>query len=259
LAERPLGDGGGVQSIGGSQGVVAASAQVGGLIAGIAGGFESAERGGEQGVAPHASRADRRRHVVDVDQPFEVVDGFGEHAVERPEPRQRAGLTGGVVDVAGRQRPLQRGAEVVDVGAELVEPLELLRAANGDLALLGDLGEVAHVACSALVSVELGEHVQRVGAKRVEQAVAIGAPSGDHGLLHKGRQQFERLRESRAGDLECAVEVKAAGEHAEPSEERALVVGQQLEAPVDGGAQGLLSLGGVDATFHEEFEAVGKP
>ena len=61
-----------------------------------------------------------------------------------------------------------------------------------------------------------------------------------------------------AGCAECGIEVEGAGEHAETGEERALVVRQQFEAPVDGGAQRLLSLRGVDAAFHEELEPVGQ-
>ena len=37
------------------------------------------------------------------------------------------------------------------------------------------------------------------------------------------------------------------------------VIRQQLEAPVDGGAERLLPLGGVDAAFHEELESVRQP
>ena len=165
-----------------------------------------------------------------------MVDGFGEHAVERPEPRQRTGFTGGAVDVAGEQRPFEGGPEVVDVAAEPFEPLQLLRATDGDLAALGQVGEVVRVAFPGVVGVEFGEHVERVGAERVEQAVAVRTGLRSPWTASRARPTAPAVRRARSpATARAASRSKVPANTPSAGEERALLVGEQLEAPVDRG------------------------
>ena len=92
-----------------------------------------------------------------------MLDRFGEHAVECPEPRQCSGQAGGAGRVPGGQAPVERGPEVVEIVAEPVEVVQLIGAADPELALLGVLHVVAGVAVAGLVGVEVGEDVEGVG------------------------------------------------------------------------------------------------
>ena len=68
---------------------------------------------------------------------------------------------------------------------KLVEPGELVGAADLHLALLGQLHVDVGVAVAGLVGVELGEDLEGVGAQGVEQPVAIVTGPGHHRLLHQ--------------------------------------------------------------------------
>ena len=185
-----------------------------------------------------------------------MLDGLGEHAVERPEPRQCAGQAGGAGRVAGGQAPFERGPEVVEVAAEAVKPCQLVGATDLELALLGPLDVEVDVAVAGLVGVEVGEDVECVGPQRVEQPVSVVAAAGDHRLLDERRQQLERRVRAFTGDVQRGVEVERAGEDAEPCEELSLVGCQELEAPVDRGAQCLLPLGDRGTAVDQQPEAV---
>ena len=188
-----------------------------------------------------------------------MFDRLGEHPVERPEPGERTRFPGGPVDVPGEQGPFEGGSEVVDVAAEAVEPPELLGAADGDLATFGQVGVVVRVTVPRVIGVEFREDLERVGAERVEEAVAVRTGPGDHRLLHQRGQQLERFREPVTGDCEGGVEVEGAGEHAGSGEEPALLLGEQLEAPVDRRPERLLPFGGVDTAADEQVEAIRQP
>ena len=75
--------------------------------------------------------------------------------------------------------------EVVDLAAELVEPGELVGAADLHLSVLGQLHVDVGVAVAGLVGVEFGEGLQGVGAQGVEQPVAVVTGPGHHRLLHQ--------------------------------------------------------------------------
>ena len=119
----------------------------------------------------------------------------------------------------------RRASGLVDRGLELLGQPQVVRA-------------VARLERSALAG--LGRALARVMADGVEQAVARDAVV----LL----DDDERLVDEPAEHVEIAlahglhgVEVEAAGERAEPAEQRALVVVEQLVAPVERGGERLLA------------------
>ena len=112
--------------------------------------------------------------------------------------------------------------------------------------LLGEGEEVIAVAgAHRLRLAGLGEALEPVLAHGLEQAVAdLRVPVlGDHQrLVDQRAEQVEHvlaLDPLAGADLLGRLEGKAAGEHGEAAKQRPLVVGEQLMAPVDRGAQGL--------------------
>ena len=71
--------------------------------------------------------------------------GLGVAALQRPVPAQRGGEPQGGVRVADVGREAQRGEQVVALGTEPVDPLDLLRAAQVGLGGLGESEEVCGV------------------------------------------------------------------------------------------------------------------
>src|SRR3954451_10738144 len=109
---------------------------------------------------------------------------------------------------------------------------------------------------AGLVSIELREQILRVCLERVEEPEARGFIAHDHRVPNQRGQQGKRVTEIVTGDRFGGAQVKPAREGAESREELLLLIGQQVDAPVDRPAQGLLARGGVSRTFDEEVESV---
>ena len=108
---------------------------------------------------------------------------------------------------------------VGEVGPQSFEPLPLIRTADAELRVLGELDVVLGVSVSGRVGVEGVEHVEGIGAKCVEQSESFTFRAGDHGVADEGGHDLEELvRVVVVGDECGGGEVEAAAEGAESSE-----------------------------------------
>ena len=161
-----------------------------------------------------------------------------------PEADERAGELQPELDLGGRDRPRERGPDVVVLLVEANEPERLVRA--GELGLGGDheLQVALGVPPAQLVELAFGlEPLERVLPDRLEQAearLAVGAVRlADEALVDERGETLEDLPEVHlvaadgVGDLQRA----AAREDAEPRQQRLLGRLEQVVAPVDRVAQ----------------------
>ena len=79
-------------------------------------GYEVAEAGDQQGVAPQHLGAGLGGDAVDGDGAPQVAVGVVEPSVEHPEPGEGSGHACRDVEVADTERPLEGGSEVWDLG-----------------------------------------------------------------------------------------------------------------------------------------------
>ena len=158
--------------------------------------------------------------------------------------------------VPGLVGPRERGAKVVVLGLDTLDPVRLLGAAqHAHLGVLGELREVLGVATPQLIGfAALVQALERVGADRLEhpEAIAVGT---DEAVLRKRleREDVDMADRVRGGERE------ATREDAQASE--GLLSGriEQLVAPVDRGAKRAMALGEVARAAREQGEAVGEP
>ena len=110
-----------------------------------------------------------------------------------PEADERAGQPQGQLDLAGADRPGERGADVVVLLVEPVEPEGLVRARQLRLRGLDQLEEALGMAAAELVELTaLLEPLERVLANRLQQTeagLALGAvPLPDEALVDERRE-----------------------------------------------------------------------
>jgi hypothetical protein len=178
-----------------------------------------------------------------------------------PEPAQLAGQTEVQVGL-GRAAPGQGPSQVVDVALQAIEPGAPL--AGGEVRLGGrDLGgEVAGVAALELGGLAAGaQALGGVLAHQLEQQVAGRAVLLAHHHQRAVDQAAEHVEQgpglARVGAHRLGgVEGEAAAEHRQPGEERLLLAGEQVVAPVDGRAQRAVAGDGVARAGGEQAEAV---
>ena len=169
--------------------------------------------------------------------------------------------------VAGRGCPGERGADVVVLLVEPVEPHGLVLARQLRLGRLDQLEVALGVAAAHLLELTAFlELLERVLADRLEQPEARLAvrrrPTAGRGSCRRATRAFERLRRTpfprgRNGIRE--LERAAAGEDAEPGEERLLGRLEQVVAPVDRVPQRALALGQVAGAAGQQVEPVLEP
>jgi len=118
------------------------------------------------------------------------------------------------------------------------EPFALLRAGERRSRFRGETQVKAQVALARRIAVAgFIQALVRVLAHGVEQVVALAAGiHDDERFLHELGQVIERARlagRSCSGERFRRLERPAAGEHGKPLENRPLIVGQEVVAPVD--------------------------
>ena len=148
------------------------------------------------------------------------------------------GLTALTV-LAGTQAPRERRHDVVDLGGQSVEALGILTLARViDTVRETKTPRQVPVAAGLHVAV-LGQPRQTMRADRLEQAVprvAVPLLQLDERAVDEFGKSFDGVVGNLA-DVRCRLDGAAAAEHRETSQQRLLVVGEQVDAPVDDIAQ----------------------
>jgi hypothetical protein len=107
-----------------------------------------------------------------------------------------------------------------------------------------------------------GEFLQPVGASRLQHPIARIARSrigDDQRALNQPRQEIddcESVDGRIGGDGGGSVDVEAAGKNRQPPQHDALVLGQQIVAPVERGAQRLVTRQRGARSAREQPEAI---
>ena len=183
-----------------------------------------------------------------------------------PEAHERAGELQAELDLAGRDRPRQRGTDVVVLLVEAHEPERLVRA--GELRLGGqhELEVALGVPPAQLLELALGlETFERILTDRLEQTearLAVGAVRlADEALVDERGETLEHLPEVHlvaadgVGDLQRAT----AREDTEPRQQGLLGRLEQVVAPVDRVAERALPCRQVVRAAGEEVEPLLEP
>ncbi len=191
----------------------------------------------------------------------QLLDDLASLLAVAAEPRSRCQGRDGVERASGvvRRRPTHRGAEVVDLLVEEVEPLDLLRGEDVRLCGARDGEEVVGVSrgCAGSLVVD-GELLVAEVPEGLEQSVA--AFGGDEErLVDEVREDVDDIL---GGDPRRGAhglggrKVEGAGEDREVPEGHLLLVEEQLVAPLDGGPEGAVSVRGVAVPAGEQLEPV---
>ena len=187
---------------------------------------------------------------VDVAESVLVAGEVPEPAHRRDQPQPEVGV-GVDVPVA----PEQGGVDVASFVSQGLQPAGLAGSAQPALAGLGELRVVMSVVggqpvtLSGVVCAFGGVLPQ--GLQHPEPAGYLAGVGVDQRAVHQLSEQVQDIvRRQRlvSGDRFRRLNGPAAAEHGEPPEQDLLRVGEQLVAPVHGGAQRLLTgLGGAGA------------
>ena len=191
------------------------------------------------------------------------VQAFAVQAVEVPQPDHRRGQRrsrGCVAPLA--QQPVQRQAQVVHLGTQAQQPR--LAAAAGQVRRTGrrQCHEVGCVPITCFVSLTgQGQLFQRKFADRLQHRKTRLASHIVHTLYQAVVDECFNAVQRRfaAGKGLGGLHRPATGKHAQAAKQRLGGGIQQLEAPVDGVAQGLLALGRVNMAALEQRQAVMQP
>ena len=164
-----------------------------------------------------------------------------------------------------RPGPVHGGPEVVLLGGQTGQPCRLVGARELGLGPVHQVGEEVEMATPVLDDLAgVDQLLLGVLADALEQAVAGGAVLllDDHEAAgHEMVQEVEDVEgiDAVAGRHRlCRLERPPAAEDGQPPQKHALVLGQQLVAPVDGGPQRLLAGHGRAVAAGEEAELVAE-
>jgi len=184
---------------------------------------------------------------------------LGEVAAVQPEAPQRGGQAQGGLGIAA-QREGQSRAQIVVLGLQRAQ--RAASAGRERVVLLGQGQAPVEVAHGH--GVVLGGVVQALGCVLADGVEQAKAPAGDadERLVDQAREEVDDLA-ARDGSARTHVlrrlEREAAGEDRQAPEEHALLAGEQVVAPLDGGAQRLLARARRAAAGGEDVEAVAQP
>ncbi len=172
---------------------------------------------------------------------------------------------------------MQGRVQVALLGVEPGQERDLTVRPQQGLGMLGEFDVAAQVGGGrAVLLAGLGEPLGGVRTDGLQQPVAdrAGLPAGgaeqglvEQGLVEQGGEQvLDRGRVGRGavGPVLGADQVRvgeggAAGEHGEAAQQHAFVLGEQLPAPVDHGAQGAVPVEGRAGAAVEQPEPVVQP
>ncbi len=140
-----------------------------------------------------------------------------------------------------RERPVETGAHIVDVAAIDREPFVLWhRFALGLGAREVDAIECGVTACGLLLFAAGAQLLQRVGPRGVEQAIMRGLAAQVGGEQRLRDQARDMIGGKIAGNGNHGFQREIAGEDRQPPQHRRFLVRQQVVAPVQRRAQGLM-------------------
>ena len=174
------------------------------------------------------------------------------------EPHRRLRLAGG-------ERAAHRRTDVVVLGLERGEPVQLLGAAQVRLRGLGEFGEVGQVRVPRQVRfARFREPVRGVLLDRADHpvarcAVALGEQQRFLGQRGEQVEHLLRLDRIAGADPLGRFQARPAGEHREPAQDHPFGVGEQLPAPVDDRAQRLVPRQRGAAAAGQQAEPVVEP
>ena len=181
-----------------------------------------------------------------------------------PEAPQRPGHRQGELDLTRIGRPVQRGPKVVVLHLQSVEPLGLVGSQQFRLRPSRKVGEELAVAARDRYRVgTLRQALARVLADRLEHS----EPRLAAGRVLASNQALVDERRDPVGNVQADVEAgiadglrglegPAPAEHRQSPEENPFGLVEQVEAPVDRPAQGLLARGQIAGTPDEERQAL---
>ena len=226
--------------------------------------FEVSLCPGEPGGPLERLGAERRiAPAIPLERRLEPRAAFVEVAVHPPEAPDAAHQPEQPLGLACVPAPGERGAQIPALWLERCHPLLQRR----QLGRLRSLDEAEHVlrqpplrpGLLALVA----DPLARVLAHRLQQPVArdtVVLLGNDERGVDQAADQFERaLRVAVEADRGRRLEREAAAEDREPRQQRLLLWGEQLVAPVHRLAQRLVARGRQPPPGDEEAEPVGKP
>ena len=216
-------------------------------------------------VARHLSGA---AEVAESTRPKDRVDlvGAGEQGLEPshslgrvvrdPEVLHRDGEAKAELDVRVVSR-VKGGAQVVLLRKDEVVPLRPpAESFDGEVGRLGELEEVAGMPSPDRVS--LTGFLEMLGCElgdRLQHSEPSALPAAEKALLE---ERFERV-ELSVTDCFGGRNGEAPGERCQAREEALLIGRQEIEAPLDGRTQRLLSRWGVAATAREHGQRSLEP
>ena len=163
--------------------------------------------------------------------------GLGARTLEGPEPRELRGELDAESDVGAADRPLERRPQVRHLGPELRERRRLVGGAE-PLVGHGRNGRASQCARRvgrvALLVGRCGQALGCEGPQGVEHPIRVVAVGHDQRPVDHRGQQLQRVgREAMGGDAARGVVGEPPGEHTKPREVGALIVVEQLVAPLD--------------------------
>jgi hypothetical protein len=150
--------------------------------------------------------------------------------------------------LAGPQRPVERGADVVPLCVETIEPFALLRAEQSRLGFLGQREVEAGMPAPDCHPVAARrETLERVLTDGLEHPQARLVPAGmlgrEQAVAEERLDPVQDVEVGLLGDGLRTAEREASDEHAKTREELSLPGPEQVVAPLDRAAQGPLALG----------------
>ena len=218
--------------------------------------------GGEVGLRERAGRDALARG----ERLAEPAAALAHQPARAPEAHERAGELQSELDLAGRDRPRERGADVVVLLVEAIEPERLVGARELGLGRQHQLEVALGVPPAQRPRARPAPRaLERVLPDRLEQPearLAVGAVRlPDEALVDERGEALEHLAEVHlvaadgVGDLERA----AAREDAEPREQGLLGRLEQVVAPVDRVAERALPRRQVVGAAGEQVEPLLEP
>ena len=181
--------------------------------------------------------------------------------------RERGDEPQRVIDRGRLHRPVERGAEVVDLARDGTRPSELVGAPQSGTGCLGDRHEMIGVTATNRGRVNTGfESLLRVLADHLQQAIAqmtrvVGLRENQRLVdqLSHHVDHIESVEVFVAEDRLGRTEVAVTGEHRQTVQRGALAFVEKFVRPVDGVAQRLVTLQRAATAAGEQLEPLIEP
>lgn len=162
--------------------------------------------------------------------------------------------------VADRERGPHRDGDVVVLGIEHREPLQLLSAAQMRFGGLGQLGEIREVRAAGRIRItRLREPILGILLDRLQHSVAGAANHDQQRFVGECREQLEHLPRFAPTDLLGRRQTHPAGEHRKPAQRPLFGIGEQLPTPVHHRTQGAVLRDRGAAATGEQTEPIVEP